>query len=78
MYSSQSLFGTIKYQIYCNSYFCPNDMFNKAKNSFRYRTMEGMMNLVNQMKQLLKNNLKSAAVEISKQHYVHPFEVVGH
>ena len=50
-------------------------MLNKVEDSFPYRTEEGMMNIVHEMKTLLQNNMKSAAIEISEQYYVHPVEV---
>jgi ubiquinone/menaquinone biosynthesis C-methylase UbiE len=50
-------------------------MMNKVEDSFPYRTEKGMMNIVNEMKRVLQNNMKSAIVEISKQYSVHPVEV---
>lgn len=68
-------FDTNKCQIPCSSCFCPKDKLNKVEDSFPYRTEKGMMNIVQEMKTLLQNNMKSAAVEISKQYSVHPVEV---
>jgi hypothetical protein len=55
--------------------FCPKDMLNKVEDSFPYRIEEGMMNIVNKMKRFLKKNMKSTAIEISKQYYMHSIDV---